>query len=393
MAATDETKSGSETTFAQMGRLPLVSDEKSSLTLLSAALALPGMLPWAVAAQSAPDQGVIALRYFDYRDWQPGAARMRVRSPSLYVLRPLADDVALEGTVVYDSMSGASPLAFNTLSGASGLGVTDYRTAGDVKVTKYFDRVALGVGGAYSHERDYISRALSVEARAWTADKNRTLAFGLAGTSDAIHPSDRPIDNGQRRTLDFLFGVTQVLNANALVQSNVTYSTGHGDYSDPYKLLDARPDHRRTLAWLTRFNQHVPSADATLKLLYRYVRDSFGDHSHTFEIAWYQPLPSAFAVTPSLRYYTQSAADFFFGPPLGNGFVPGEPYTADARLSAFGALTPSIRVDKKFDHGWSAEISFSYYQQRSSWRLVGSGSSGLLPVSARWISVGVAKTF
>ena len=98
-------------------------------------------------------------------------------------------------------------------------------------------------------------------------------------------------------------------------------------------------------------------------------------------------------MTPSLRYYTQSAADFFFGPPFGNGLVPGEPYTADTRLSAFGALTPSIRVDKQFDHGWSADVSFSYYQQRSSWRLGGSGSDGLLPVSARWISIGVTKMF
>ena len=37
--------------------------------------------------------------------------------------------------MVYDAMSGASPLYFNVLSGAS---IGDYRTAGDVKVTKYF---------------------------------------------------------------------------------------------------------------------------------------------------------------------------------------------------------------------------------------------------------------
>jgi hypothetical protein len=73
--------------------------------------------------------------------------------------------------------------------------------------------------------------------------------------------------------------------------------------------------------------------------------------------------------------------------------VPGEPYTADTRLSAFGALTPAIRIDKQFDQGWSADLSFSYYQQRSSWRLGGSGSPGLLPLSARWISIGVSKTF
>ena len=118
--------------------------------LLSAALALPGILPAVALAQSAPDHSVLAFRYFDYRDWQPGADRMTVRSPSIYLLKPLSETVALEGNVVYDAMSGASPLAFNTLSGASGLGITDYRTAGDVKVTKYFDRYAIGVGGAYS---------------------------------------------------------------------------------------------------------------------------------------------------------------------------------------------------------------------------------------------------
>jgi hypothetical protein len=363
--------------------------------LLSAALALPGILPFAVAAQTMPERSVMALQYFDYRDWQPGADRMTVRSPSLYVLRPLAEDVTIEGNLVYDAMSGASPLAFNTLSGASGLGVTDYRTAGDAKVTKYFDRYAVGVGGAYSHERDFISRALSMDLRTWTPDKNRTYAFGFAATRDSIHPTDRPAppDNGRRETLDFLFGITQVLNAGAILQSNMTYSTGHGDYSDPYKLLDTRPDHRRTFAWLTRLNQYVSAADATLKVLYRYIHDSFGDHSHTFEAAWYQPLPNGFAITPSLRYYTQSAADFYFGPPFGNGFVPGEPYTTDTRLSAFGALTPSLRIDKSFDHGWSADISFSYYQQRSSWRLGGSGSPGLEPFSARWIMVGVSKAF
>ena len=73
--------------------------------------------------------------------------------------------------------------------------------------------------------------------------------------------------------------------------------------------------------------------------------------------------------------------------------MPGEPYTADTRLSAFGAFTPSLRIDKTFDRGWSADIAFSYYQQRTGWRLGGSGSSGLEPFSARWIMVGVSKTF
>jgi hypothetical protein len=323
--------------------------------LLSAALALPGILPFAVAAQTMPERSVMALQYFDYRDWQPGADRMTVRSPSLYVLRPLAEDVTIEGNLVYDAMSGASPLAFNTLSGASGLGVTDYRTAGDAKVTKYFDRYAVGVGGAYSHERDFISRALSMDLRTWTPDKNRTYAFGFAATRDSIHPTDRPAppDNGRRENAGFSVRhhASAECRRDPAIESDV--------FDRPRGLLRSvqasrhASDHRRTFAWLTRLNQYVSAADATLKVLYRYIHDSFGDHSHTFEAAWYQPLPNGFAITPSLRYYTQSAADFYFGPPFGNGFVPGEPYTTDTRLSAFGALTPSLRIDKSFDHGWS----------------------------------------
>ena len=362
--------------------------------LLSAALALPGILPAVALAQSAPDHSVLSFRYFDYHDWQPGADRMTVRSPSIYLLKPLSETLALEGTVVYDAMSGASPVAFNTLSGASGLGVTDYRTAGDVKVTRYFDSYAIGVGGAYSHERDYISRAGSVELRTWTEDRNRTFAFGVGFAHDRIYPTDRPQPpDNKKDTTDFLLGITQVLNANAIVQSNLTYVTGHGDYSDPYKLGDSRPDHRRTLAWLTRLNQYLPGADGTLRLAYRYIHDSFGDDSNMVEAAWYQPLPAQFAVTPLVRYYTQSAAYFYYGPPLGNGFVPGQPYTTDNRLAAYGALTLAVKVERQFADGVTADLSLSYYQQRPGWRAFGSGSEGILPFSARWISVGITKNF
>jgi uncharacterized protein DUF3570 len=361
--------------------------------LLAAALALPGVMPAVAMAQTAPDHGIITFRYFDYRDWQPGADRMTVRSPTLYVLKPLSETLALEGSLVYDAMSGASPLAFNTLSGASGLGVTDYRTAGDLKLTKYYDRWSVGVGGVYSSERDFTSRAGGVEIRTWTEDRNRTYAFGFGGTSDIIRPSDRPFQDGTRQTLDFLFGVTQALNADAIVQSNLTYATGHGDYDDPYKLGDRRPDHRRTFAWLTRLNQYLSAPDATLRLAYRYIHDSFGDNSNMVEVAWYQSLPNAFAITPTVRYYTQSNAYFFYGPPFGNGFVPGQPYTPDTRLSAFGALTAAVKLERAFADGWSADLSLSYYEQRSSWRLGGSGSPGILPLSARWIGVGITKSF
>ena len=374
---------------------PTAAAKKNNSTgaLLAAALALPGILPATALAQLAPDPGLIALKYLDYRDWQPGADRMRVRSPSFYARKPLSDSLQAEGSIVYDSISGASPLYHNTLSGASRLGVTDYRTAGNAKLTKYFDPVAVGGGGAVSSERDYLSRALSLDVRVSSDDRNRTLAFGIGGASDRINSTNGVAEGKERHTLDLLAGITQALSPEAIVQSTVTYSPGHGYYSDPYKAIDVRPDHRRIFAWLTRYNQHLPWLDATVNLSYRYLHDSFGSSSHTAEFAWNQPLPDGWSVVPSLRYYTQSAADFYFDPPFPQGFVFGQPYSADTRLSAFGALTSGVSIVKRLPDGWSFDVKLDFYRQRSDWRLGGDGSPGLEPFSARWIQTGVSKTF
>jgi len=359
---------------------------------MAAALALPGVAPSA-SAQSIPDEGVFSVRYLDYRDWQPGASRMGVKSPSFYVMKPFGGNWVAEAGVVYDGMSGASPRFYNTLSGSSGEGVKDYRTAGDAKLTRYFDRYAIGVGLAGSTERDYLSKAASLDLRWWTEDRNTTLAFSFAGTSDRINSNNDVAVNEKKHTLDYLFGITQAINANAIVQSNLTYSRGHGYYDDPYKLLDDRPDHRRIVAWLTRWNQAFPAQDAALRVAFRVLHDSFGTTSYMTEAQWVQGLPQGFTVTPGLRYYTQSAADFYKDPPLPNGFVFGEPYATDTRLAAFGAFTPSIRIAKVFADGWSADLRVDFYRQKSEWRLGGDGSPDILPFSARWIQGGVSKSF
>lgn len=362
--------------------------------LVAAALALPGVaLPQHARAQSVPDTAFVQFKYLDYRDWQPGARRMRVDNPGFYAVKPLSESLVVEGGIVYDGMSGASPLYFNALSGASGEGVRDYRTAGDVKLTKYFERYAIGAGATYSHERDYISRAGTIEFRAWTQDRNRTYALAFSGAADRINTDNGAAQDESKYVLDFLVGVTQVVNPTLIVQSNLTYSRGHGYFTDPYKLLDNRPDKRRVLAWLTRANQHFPDANGTFKVGYRYIDDSFGANAHMLEAAWHQALAQGWSVTSSLRYTTQDAAWFYYGPPVGSGFRPGERYTADTRLSAFGAFTPGILVAKQFDDGWVADLKVEFYRQKASWHLGGDGSPGLLEFSARWVQVGLGRSF
>jgi hypothetical protein len=384
------------------GRDKTGESRNAAASLLSAALALPGLAAGVAAttaipahAQSAPEQGSLDLKYLYYRDYQPGAGRMRVSAPSFHVLMPLQGKYALEGAFVLDSMSGASPLFHNTLSGASGLGVNDLRKAGDLKLTRYFDRAAVGVGFAYSTEHDYVSRAFNLDARIASENNNTTFAFGVGHASDDIDSENRVARGRSKRTTDLLAGITQVLTPQDIVQSNLTYSVGRGYYDDPYKAVDVRPDYRDQLAWLTRWNHYVSSFDATLRLSARYYRDTFGIRAITLGTEWVQQIGS-WTVTPSLRHYAQSAADFYHGPPFPAGFVPGQPYSADQRLSAFGAFTPGIKITKSFAAGWRVDFKAEYYEQRNNWRsLIGGGNSGkeLLPLKAQFYQAGLSKTF
>ena len=360
--------------------------------LLAAAIALPG-LAIIDAHAAAPEEGLIGFKYLYYRDYQPGGERMRVTAPSAFVAKTLPGDVVVNASGVLDSVSGASPLYHSTLSGASGKGIHDYRKAADLKVTKYWDRVSVGVGGAFSTEHDYQSKAGSLDLRIASADNNTTWALGVANARDSIDSTNLVAVGKHRNTNDFLAGVTQVLTPRDVVQTNLTVSRGTGYYNDPYKAIDVRPDYRNQYAWLVRWNHYVESMDASVRLTSRLYRDSFGVKSVTLAAEWVQPIGNRWTVVPSLRYYSQSAADFYFDPPYPTGYTGSGFYSADQRLSAFGAFTPGIKLIKEFASGWAVDFKAEYYEQRGDWRLQGKGSPGLLPLKAQIYQVGISTKF
>ena len=363
--------------------------------VLAAALALPGV----VAAETAPTDGLIAFKYLWYHDLQPGLSRITVNSPSVYTLLPVGSSWSVEGTVIVDAISGATPRYHTAISGASRM--HDDRTAGELKLTRYFRRAAIDFGVAYSGEHDYNSAAGSVGLRLSSEDNNTTLALGTGFTSDQISSSDGTVSGETRQVNDFLAGVTQVLSASDIAKINVTHARGRGYFSDPYKEVDVRPRRRNQTAVLTQWN-HAFAGDATLRTSYRYYWDTFGVNAHTLGLEYAQGLGSGWTLTPALRYYTQSAADFYFGPdydpvlgaPFPRGYSTNPPLysSPDQRLSAFGAVTVGLRIDKRFG-AWNVDLRYDYYQQRGDWRLGGDGSTGLDPFTAHFVQLGIAKRF
>jgi len=367
--------------------------------IIAAALALPGVL---AHADSAPEHGEVAVKYLQYKDSQPGLDRIKVTAPSIYVLAPLSSQWAVEGSLVSDSVSGATPRYHTAISGATPR-MTDERHAGDVRITRYEERSSYSVGISKSKEHDYDSSAVSVGASFSSDDNNRTWNIGLGFASDKIGSENDPTLAERKRTTELMFGVTQALTANDLIQLNVTYNRGRGFYSDPYKEPDIRPRQRDQSILLTRWNHHFSDLGATVRTSYRFYHDTFGINAHTLAAEWVQPLGAMFTVTPSLRLYSQSAAKFYFDPvydpTVGAPYPPGyftnppEFISADQRLSAFGAVTVGLKFAVQFTPDWSSDLKMERYEQRSKWRVGGAGSPGLDPFSATFVQVGLNKRF
>ncbi|WAC71633.1 DUF3570 domain-containing protein [Roseateles sp. SL47] len=367
--------------------------------VVAAALLLSGGAP--VFAEEPPAQAEIAAKFLSYRDRQPGLDRIKVNAPSVYLMVPFAGRWSVEGSVVTDSVSGASPRYHSAISGASRL--DEYRKAGDVRLTRYNDRDAWSVGAAYSIEHDYRSRTLSADYRRSSEDNNRSWNIGAAYSNDWIGSSDDPTLSRSRNTLQMIAGVTQAWTANDLLQFNLGGSWGHGFYNDPYKFPDRRPDTRDQYTAMLRWNHHFQDWKTTLRSSWRYYADSYGVRANTLETAWVQPLRGGWTVTPLLRYTTQRAARFYYDPvydpTLGAPFPPGYTSTSpqyisgDHRLSAFGAVTAGLKVAYEFRPRWVADLSIEHYEQRADWRLGGHGSPGLDRFQADWLQVGISHKF
>ena len=367
-----------------------------------AALALPGVMAPPALAQSMPESAFVAVKVQAYNDWQPGLDRIKVVAPSIYVLAPFAGTWSIESTLVHDSISGASPRWHTNISGASRM--EDKRTAVDVKVTRYFDRWSVGLRGSNSTENDYRSNAVALEARLSSADNNTTWVAGMGVTRDTINPVNELVVNEKKDVTDVMLGVTQAWTKNDLVQANLSYVRGRGYFNDPYKLADIRPRSRDQTIALLRWNHFIDGDNATLagttvRSSYRFYSDTFGVRAHTAQVEWVKPINDRFSVIPSARYYTQSAANFYFDPvydpEIGEPFPVGNPkfFSPDTRLSAYGAITLGAKVEWRIDQRWTADVKYERYEQRSAWRLGGNGSPGITKFSAQFVQLGISRRF
>jgi hypothetical protein len=158
-------------------------------------------------------------------------------------------------------------------------------------------------------------------------------------------------------------------------------------------IAEQRPGLRNQFTWDTGYRHYIEPLNAAGKLGYSFFLDDWGINAHTFDAEWRQALFSTWTVTPHIRYYAQSAANFYtpyvitadpnnpgndsLTGTMSNAPLASRYFSGDSRLSAYGAVSGGISIAKQFSRGLSMELGYEYYVHKGGLALdgVGSGNS------------------
>jgi hypothetical protein len=350
--------------------------------------------------------------------------RVRAIEPVLGVRKEIDDTEFVSVRMVADSLTGASPNGaapsdvaqtftspsgeetYTTQANETPLDPTfkDLRTALNVEWDKPLTQRLRGVFGFnYSTEHDYTSLGISASLAQDFNQRNTTLTLATSLSNDSLDPEggvpvgfstmpasgDKTItgSNETKDNRELLLGVTQVISRSTLMQVNYSYGQSSGYLSDPYKILSVlendgsgdlrttdrpyvfenRPD-KRTYQSLYWKGVHQLANEDVITVSYRYFWDDWDIASHTVDARYRFELGGGHYLQPHLRYYQQSAADFYR-----QTLTDGEESTlqyasADYRLGELTTQTLGLKYGREFDNGAEWNIRAELMQQSGKTR-------------------------
>jgi hypothetical protein len=379
---------------------------RSLIALSTSALALPGI----AQADAPPTESTLSYKISNYQEGDLTRAQVPFGELGRYdidvhqfqYVSPLGRDFALFIDANHEDMSGASPW-FSTanaagepvinMSGASG--ISDARSELSIGTRYYSQNGNFGGAVGYSEENDYRATYFKLSGSRNFNNDLTTVTLGFSHSADDIFPTDAElfnrIRNENKRAISAAVSLSQVINRVTTFQTALSITEQSGFLSDPYKLQDARPDNKTQIALSNSLRYFFIEADGALQANYRYYHDDFGISSHTLDLSWFQNINRTFKISPMLRYYSQSAADFYtniddFTKPL------KEPQSSDYRLSAFGAFSGGINLIADFGD-WTATLTAERYVANEKYSVYAVNQPSPALVQFLRLSMGVDYSF
>jgi hypothetical protein len=346
--------------------------------------------------------------------------RIMAIEPVVDLSRDYGDGGKIGFNFTFDSLSGSSPngalasRAPQTFASPSAKNLTTARhtyttSPGQLPVDpNYSDqRVAVAgdwqlpltrltrasFGGKFSYEDDFLSTSANASIEHDFNQKNTTISFGVSDESDSLHPiGGTPVPGSDYQLFEktghkskngvgMLLGLTQVMTRNWLAELNLSVDRFTGYLNDPYKIISVIDDSGSTTGYVyekrpdarTRRSAYLENriawdrASAGLSL--RYMTDDWGVHSETAQLRvrlWLDNKNQY--VEPTLRWYGQTAANFYTPWIIGAAVSDTSDASSDSRLGAFDALTYGVKYGIKLDNetgrnGSEFSVRAEYYQQ------------------------------
>ena len=353
--------------------------------LTTAAMALPGISP-AVKAGVAANQPKLSVAYTRYDedsipsgDSDPMAGdrdRYEIDVAQIQFLYPVNDKWQITSGFVYDDMSGSSPWFVRPDANGDPLVVMSGATIDDTRYdfsvgAEYFGEsftIAPSIG--YSTEEDYKAISGGVEIEYEFPNKATSLRGGIAVSFDEVDPEQEAgivrVSNEDKENYAIFGGITQVINKYTILQTTLGISYFDGFLSDPYKqvflpggnLPDSRPSDRTQYTFAARLRRYSELFAAAFHVDYRFYYDDWDVRSHTLDLGLHKVTESGWAFDTSLRYYSQTQADFyepFYTAPRADG-----EYSSDYRLSPYGSISLRLGLSETIGD-WTVKLAAERY--------------------------------
>ncbi|MFT5813673.1 MAG: hypothetical protein ACI9VT_001426 [Psychroserpens sp.] len=266
----------------------------------------------------------------------------------------------------------------------------NYTGSAGVHISKEYDYLSLGINGnlaydfnqknsTFSAGLSYFQDYFEPEGGIPLAFASMPLAYGNdSGTDNSVNKAGfdatRRTDSDDKTTADIMLGFTQVINRRMVMQFNYSYAKVDGYLNDPFKVLslvnsegvaqdylyENRPDTRVKQSLFTQTKYHFEQN--VIDVSYRYMWDDWEINSHTIDTRLRIPLSSSSYIEPHLRFYQQSAAEFY-QPFLAQATSTPEFASADYRIGEMSAYTVGLKYGMKLSNGNDLSFRLEYYRQ------------------------------
>ena len=245
---------------------------------------------------------------------------MVIDGPSVLVRKGIGSQVSLSGQYYVDSVSAASVDVLATASPYE-----EERNEYTFGVDYLHDKSILSLGFTNSTENDYEANTVYFSVSQEFFGGMSTVTMGYASGWDEVGRvgNDSFSEEADRR--NYQLGLSQVVTRNSLVGLDLEVVTDEGYLQNPYRVNryinpdnpaefltqpEQYPETRTSTSVAVRALYYLPYR-ASIRGEYRYFSDTWGINAHTVELGYVHGLNQHWTLEGSIRYYSQSEADFY----------------------------------------------------------------------------------